>query len=30
MLPFLEKMAEADDVRPMIREGFQLHKLVHG
>ena len=30
LLPFLEKMAEVDDVRPGIREEFQLHKLVHG
>ena len=30
MLPFLERLAEADDVRPLIRSHFQLHKLVHG
>lgn len=30
LLPFLEKMAEVDDVRPGIREHFKLHELVHG
>jgi len=30
LLPFLEKLAGADDVRPLIREQFQLHKRVHG
>ena len=30
LLPFLERMKDADDVRPLIREHFQLHKLVHG
>merc|ERR1712167_467377 len=28
LLPFLESMANADDVRPMIRQQFELHKLV--
>lgn len=28
LLPFLESMADADDVRPLIRDKFQLHKLV--
>ena len=30
LLPFLEKMAEVEDVRPGIREHFRLHELVHG
>ena len=30
LLPFLERMKDANDVRPLIREHFQLHKLVHG
>ena len=30
LLPFLESLAECDDVRPKIREQFELHKLVHG
>ena len=32
MLPFLETLAQCDDVRPKIREQFELHKLVwpHG
>jgi len=30
LLPFLERMAVADDVRPLIREQYQLHKLVNG
>ena len=30
LLPFLEKLAAADDVRPLIREHFQLHKRVAG
>ena len=30
LLPFLESMAAADDVRPMIRQQFELHKLVYG
>tara|TARA_B110001452_G_scaffold16998_1_gene13825 strand:+ start:832 stop:1173 length:342 start_codon:yes stop_codon:yes gene_type:complete len=29
LLPFLESMADADDVRPMIRQQFELHKLVY-
>ena len=28
LLPLLEQMAEADDVRPLIRDKFELHKLV--
>lgn len=28
LLPFLEKMAQAEDVRPGIREQFRLHELV--
>ena len=30
LLPFLERMAETEDVRPLIRNQFQLHTLVHG
>jgi len=30
LLPFLESMAAAEDVRPMIRQQFELHKLVYG
>ena len=30
LLPFLESLAECDDVRPHIREQFELHKLVYG
>mmetsp|Transcript_1995 Transcript_1995/g.5018 ORF Transcript_1995/g.5018 Transcript_1995/m.5018 type:complete len:381 (+) Transcript_1995:115-1257(+) len=30
LLPFLEQMATAEDVRPLIRGHFQLHKLVGG
>ena len=30
LLPFLESMATAEDVRPMIRQQFELHKLVYG
>jgi len=30
LLPFLEEMQNADDVRPLIRDKFQLHKLVNG
>jgi len=30
LLPFLETMASADDVRPLIRNKFELHKLVGG
>jgi len=30
LLPFLETMATADDVRPLIRQQFELHKLVYG
>ena len=30
LLPFLESLAECDDVRPRIRQQFELHKLVHG
>jgi len=30
LLPFLESMATADDVRPLIRQQFELHKLVYG
>jgi CTD small phosphatase-like protein 2 len=30
LLPFLEKMAEVEDVRPGIREHFGLHELVYG
>merc|ERR1719240_278177 len=29
LLPFLESLAEVDDVRPLIRNQFQLHKLVN-
>ena len=29
LLPFLESLAECDDVRPKIREQFELHKLVY-
>ena len=30
LLPFLESLADAEDVRPLIRKQFELHKLVHG
>jgi len=30
LLPFLESLADADDVRPLIRDQFQLSELVHG
>ena len=30
LLPFLESMAAADDVRPLIRRQFNLHDLVYG
>ena len=30
LLPFLESLAEVDDVRPHIRQQFELYKLVHG
>ena len=30
LLPFLESLAECEDVRPKIREQFELHKLVYG
>jgi CTD small phosphatase-like protein 2 len=30
LLPFLESLADADDVRPLIREQFKLYKRVHG
>ena len=30
LLPFLESLRDVDDVRPHIREQFQLHKKVHG
>ena len=30
LLPFLESMATADDVRPLIRKQFNLHELVYG
>lgn len=30
LLPFLESMAEAEDVRPLIREKFKLYRLVYG
>jgi len=30
LLPFLEQMANAEDVRPLIRDKFELHKLVGG
>ena len=30
LLPFLESMAEADDVRPLVRNQFRLHELVRG
>ena len=30
LLPFLESLRDVDDVRPHIREQFQLHKRVHG
>lgn len=29
LLPFLERLAVADDVRPLIREQFKLHELVY-
>ena len=28
LLPFLEQMAAAEDVRPLIRSQFELHKVV--
>ena len=28
LLPFLEEMAQCDDVRPLVRRQFELHKLV--
>lgn len=30
LLPFLESLANVDDVRPLIREQFKLYKRVHG
>lgn len=30
LLPFLESLADVDDVRPRIREQFQLYRRVHG
>uniref|UniRef100_A0A7S0P667 FCP1 homology domain-containing protein n=1 Tax=Calcidiscus leptoporus TaxID=127549 RepID=A0A7S0P667_9EUKA len=30
LLPFLESLQSADDVRPIIRDHFQLYKRVHG
>ena len=30
LLPFLESMADAEDVRYMIRDHFNLHALVYG
>jgi len=30
LLPFLESLQHVDDVRPIIRDHFQLHKRVHG
>jgi len=30
LLPFLEQMANAEDVRPLIRQQFNLHALVYG
>lgn len=28
LLPLLERVAAAPDVRPLLREGFRLHELV--
>ena len=30
LLPFLEQLADVDDVRPPIRDKFKLHERVHG
>jgi CTD small phosphatase-like protein 2 len=30
MLPFLDRLRHLDDVRPVIRKTFKLHKLVEG
>ena len=30
LLPFLDTMADCDDVRPLIRNQFNLHELVYG
>ena len=30
LLPFLETLAAADDVRPLIRREFKLHERVYG
>ena len=30
LIPFLEQMAQEEDVRPSIRQQFNLHELVYG